>query len=129
MTIVVKEEDDVIDIDVLIVGAGHAGVECAMQLRNNNFSGTILLIGAEDSNPYQRPPLSKAYLLDETDTERIVLNVPDLYRKKNIVTIFGDTVVELNDKSRVAQTKQGKTISFDICVLATGAAPRALPGL
>ena len=125
----VNIEDDAIDVNVLIVGAGHAGAECAMQLRNHNFSGTILLIGAEDSNPYQRPPLSKAYLLDETDTDRIVLNAPDLYRQKDIMTVFGDAVVDLNDKSRVVQTKQGRTISFGTCVLATGAAPRLLPGL
>ena len=69
---------------VVIVGAGQAGAAAAAKLRALGFDGDITLIGAESAPPYQRPPLSKAYLLGEMEEERLWLRSPDFWDEANV---------------------------------------------
>ncbi len=109
---------------VVVVGAGQAGSSLVVKLRNLDFEGEITLIGAEDVPPYQRPPLSKKYLLGEMDLERLFLKPEAFYgenginlRKGEVVTDVTDGKIELGDEM----------LSFDHLVLTTGSIPRHLP--
>ena len=68
--------------DVVIVGAGHGGAQCAIALRQNGFTGTIAMIGREPEPPYERPPLSKEYLAREKEFERIYIRPPQFWGDK-----------------------------------------------
>lgn len=113
----------------VIIGAGHAGVECAWALRAAEVSGTILLFSAESHLPYERPPLSKGLLSGKTDAARMALRADAAYEKANIVRVTNDPVVTLDTASRTVHTQSGRSVTYDHCVLATGAVARALPGL
>jgi len=115
--------------DVVIVGASHAGVECAWALRSNGFAGSILLINAETAAPYQKPPLSKAMLAGATDAQRLVLRSPDAYQKQAIGLVSGLATVQLDPPGKRLRLIDGSIVRFTHCVLATGARARTLPGL
>ena len=74
---------------IVIVGAGQAGAELAAALRAGGFAGSLTLLGAEDAPPYQRPPLSKKYLLGEMSAERLWLRDPAFYRDQSITLRTG----------------------------------------
>ena len=77
---------------VVVVGAGQAGSSCVAKLRNSGFEGEITLIGAETAPPYQRPPLSKGYLLGEMTLERMYLRPESFYAENGIELILGAEV-------------------------------------
>lgn len=70
--------------DILIVGAGHGGAQCAIALRQNGFAGTITVIGREPDYPYERPPLSKEYFAREKTFERLYIRPPAFWVEKDI---------------------------------------------
>ncbi len=111
---------------IVIVGAGQAGLAVAMQLRRLGFDGDVTLIGEEALPPYQRPPLSKAYLLGKLDDDRLLLKPLDFYRDQKIELLLGRTVEAVDLAAREVRLA-GRTLPFDDLVLATGAAPRPLP--
>ncbi|HEC71768.1 MAG TPA: pyridine nucleotide-disulfide oxidoreductase, partial [Roseobacter sp.] len=86
---------------VVVIGAGQAGSSCVAKLRNTGFDGKVTLIGAEAVPPYQRPPLSKAYLLGEMALERLFLR-PESFYAEHGINLMLDTTVEAIDTS--AQT-------------------------
>jgi 3-phenylpropionate/trans-cinnamate dioxygenase ferredoxin reductase subunit len=109
---------------VVVIGAGQAGSSLVVKLRNLGFEGKITLIGAENAPPYQRPPLSKKYLLGEMDLERLYLKPEAFYGENGITLRKGETVTGIS----AGQIELGdETISFDHLVLATGSLPRHLP--
>lgn len=114
---------------VLIVGASHAGVECAVALRAAGYAEPIALLGAEAHVPYHRPPLSKDYLAGKTTPERLMLRSPDVFQKQDIQWFGGQTATELDISGKSVKTAAGLSLQFDHCVLATGASARHLPGL
>lgn len=114
-------------IGVLIVGAGHAGVECAWALRAAGYTGSILLAGEEVHAPYERPPLSKGLLLGATEPARLQLKAPAQYESQGIMRLAGQAIVSLGDG--VARCADGRKIAFERCVLATGSRARRLAGL
>jgi 3-phenylpropionate/trans-cinnamate dioxygenase ferredoxin reductase subunit len=63
--------------DILVVGAGQAGLQLAVSLREDGFDGTVTIVGAEKYTPYQRPPLSKAFLHGDADIESLELRAAD----------------------------------------------------
>ena len=67
---------------IIIIGAGQAGLQIAESLRAEGFDGEILLLGEEGVAPYQRPPLSKAWLAGETATEKLTLRGPEIFRRQ-----------------------------------------------
>ncbi len=112
--------------DVVIVGAGHAGAELALALRKKGFGGSILMIGAESALPYQRPPLSKDYLLDKIGRERLTLRPDEFWQEAGIYLEIGSTVNALDAAASQLTMDDGRTVSFNWCVLATGGRARRL---
>jgi 3-phenylpropionate/trans-cinnamate dioxygenase ferredoxin reductase subunit len=109
---------------VVVVGAGQAGSSLVVKLRNLGFEGEITLIGAEDVPPYQRPPLSKKYLLGEMDLERLFLKPDAFYGENGITLRKGEVVTSISD----GKIELGvEVLSYDQLVLTTGSAPRHLP--
>ncbi len=109
---------------VVVVGAGQAGSSLVVKLRNLGFDGEITLIGAENVPPYQRPPLSKKYLLGEMDLERLYLKPEAFYGNNGITLRKGEVVTGILD----GQVSLGdETLEFDHLVLTTGSTPRYLP--
>lgn len=116
-------------LGTVIVGAGHAGVECALALRTAGYALPITLISDEDCQPYQRPPLSKAFLAGTMAQERLSLRSPQVYEKQAVEVITGDRVVEIDSASKLVLTASGRHLSYSHCVIATGAHARPLPAL
>ncbi len=111
---------------VVIVGAGQAGASVAAKLRALGFAGEITMIGEEPSPPYQRPPLSKAYLLGEMEEARLWLRPPEFWAAQAITLRLGEKVTAIDTGARTV-TADGATIGYDDLVLTTGSVPRRLP--
>lgn len=111
---------------VIVIGAGQAGASCVAKLRNSGFTGKVTLIGAEPVPPYQRPPLSKAYLLGEMELERLFLRPASFYAENGIDLRLG-TAVETIDTDARTVTVGDEVLQYDDLVLATGSDPRRLP--
>ena len=77
---------------IVVIGAGQAGSSCVVKLRNSGFDGKITLIGSEPQPPYQRPPLSKAYLMGDMALERLYLRPEAFYAEQDIDLRLGATV-------------------------------------
>lgn len=111
----------------VIVGASLAGAKAAEALRGNGFDGRILLIGDEPDPPYERPPLSKGYLMGKQDRETIFVHPSQWYADQGI-DLRLDTMVTAIDRDRKAVTVSGgKTIGYDKLLLVTGASRTAWP--
>ena len=114
---------------ILIVGGGQAGMQIAFTLRDEGFTGSITLVGEEPHGPYQRPPLSKAFLTGDADVESLELRSPQLY-VDNAITVISDERVESlswGAEHGVAVTSTGRELAFDKLALTTGSTPRRLP--
>ena len=111
---------------VVVIGAGQAGASCVAKLRNGGFEGQITLIGAEPCPPYQRPPLSKGYLLGEMTLERLFLRPEAFYADQGITLKTNCRVTAIDPEARVLSTSDGEIV-YDELVLATGSVPRRLP--
>ena len=113
-------------VHVVVVGAGQAGSSCVAKLRNLGFEGTITLIGAEPAPPYQRPPLSKGYLLGEITLERMYLRPESFYRENAIDLTLGKKVLAVNSSTKTISVGD-YNLAYDNLVLTTGSMPRRLP--
>jgi 3-phenylpropionate/trans-cinnamate dioxygenase ferredoxin reductase subunit len=111
---------------VVIVGAGQAGAAAAAKLRSLGHDGTITLVGAEPAPPYQRPPLSKAYLLGEMDEHRLWLRAPEFWAEARITLRLDEAVTAVDTVARTV-TAAGETLIYDDLILTTGSTPRRLP--
>ena len=112
--------------DVVVIGAGQAGAALVARLRAGGHVGKITLIGAEPAPPYQRPPLSKAYLMGQMEAERLWLRSPEFYADHDITLRLGQPVTAIDTATRTV-TVGGETIPYDQLALTTGSAPRRLP--
>ncbi|MDX3381238.1 FAD-dependent oxidoreductase [Streptomyces niveiscabiei] len=108
---------------VVVVGAGMAGVQTAVALREQGFAGTVTVVGAEPHQPYDRPPLSKAVLLGKSDGSAFDIDFPGL----GIDLVLGREALAVRPSDHVVDTDAG-TVPYDVLVLATGAEPILLPG-
>jgi 3-phenylpropionate/trans-cinnamate dioxygenase ferredoxin reductase subunit len=122
--------DDGINSRVVIVGAGHAGGSVAAFLRQSGHQGDIVLLGDQPYPPYQRPPLSKAYLKNEVDAESLKLRADNFYAEQNIAFRPGVTVITIDRAGQRVQLDGGGTETYDYLILATGSRARrlGLPG-
>lgn len=111
---------------VVVIGAGQAGASLVIKLRDSGFEGPITLVGSEPHPPYQRPPLSKKYLLGEMALERMYLRPESYYDEQNISLKLGRTVDRIDRENKAIHLGK-KIIPYDDLVLATGSWPRRLP--
>ena len=111
---------------VVVVGAGQAGSSCVAKLRNSGFEGQITLVGEEPVPPYQRPPLSKAYLLGDMALERMVLRPETFYSANNIELRMSTRVNAINASEQNILIGD-ETLHYDVLVLTTGSTPNRLP--
>jgi 3-phenylpropionate/trans-cinnamate dioxygenase ferredoxin reductase component len=111
---------------VIIIGAGQAGFQTAHSLRQGGFTGKITLIGDESHLPYQRPPLSKAFMLGAQDEGTLLLRQPDFYAQNSIDVIVNHRVEAINRTQKHVQLTNGQELHYDHLVLATGARARKL---
>lgn len=112
---------------VIIIGAGQAGGEAAQRLRQNGFEGDITLIGEEPAPPYQRPPLSKAYLKGDIDMDRLLLRPASVYAEENVALLTKTRAVWIDRANKRVRVEGGRELPYDALVLATGTKPRKLP--
>ena len=111
---------------VVIVGAGHAGGSAAAFLRQYGYQGPITIVG-EPVAPYQRPPLSKAWLKGEADAESLMLRPLTFYAEQNIALILDVKVTALDRAARTLRLSDGRSLPYDNLILATGSRARPLP--
>ncbi|MEZ5675151.1 MAG: FAD-dependent oxidoreductase [Thalassovita sp.] len=112
--------------NIIVIGAGQAGASAVAKLRSSGFDGTITLIGEEAAPPYQRPPLSKKYLLGEMELERLYLRPLSFYQE-NHIDLRLNTRVDAIDRADKTVIAGGKPLPYDALILATGSVPRRLP--
>src|SRR5271157_1997207 len=112
---------------VVIVGSGQAGFQTAASLRSEHYEGSVTLIGDEPRIPYQRPPLSKGYLLGKQDRASIELRPASFYTQQKIDLLAGEKVVSIDRGAREVALASGRRIPYAKLVLATGARNRLLP--
>jgi 3-phenylpropionate/trans-cinnamate dioxygenase ferredoxin reductase subunit len=115
---------------VLIIGAGHAGGTAAALLRQYGHEGPIVLAGEEAAPPYQRPPLSKAWLKGEADLEALLLRPQSFYVEQDIDLRTGVTATAVDAAGKTVTFADGTVESYDVLILATGSTARrlAVPG-
>lgn len=111
---------------VIVIGAGQAGSSCVAKLRNSGFDGQITLIGAEPVPPYQRPPLSKAYLMGDMTLERLFLRPETFYSDHDIDLRMGAEVTSIDAKMQTVHLGD-VALQYDDLVLTTGSVPHRLP--
>ncbi|MBR9765424.1 MAG: oxidoreductase [Rhodobacteraceae bacterium] len=111
---------------VIVIGAGQAASALAAKLRAGGYEAPVTLIGEERDPPYQRPPLSKAYLLGEMPRDRLYLRPESFYAEAGITLRLGAPVTRIDPQARRVHLGE-EALPFDHLVLATGARPRRLP--
>jgi 3-phenylpropionate/trans-cinnamate dioxygenase ferredoxin reductase component len=111
---------------VVIVGGGQGGYQVAASLRQEGYTGDITLIGDEPGLPYQRPPLSKAYLLGKIGATNLRLR-PETWYAEQKVSLLHDSVTAIDRTNHRVTLASGKALPYDHLVLATGAHNRTLP--
>jgi 3-phenylpropionate/trans-cinnamate dioxygenase ferredoxin reductase subunit len=114
------------DAGVMIVGAGHAGGTAAALLRQFGYEGAITLIGEEPIAPYQRPPLSKAWLKGEADAESLMLKPESFYAEAKIALRMGHRATAISPPDKTVTLEGGEVLPYETLILATGARPRPL---
>lgn len=116
---------------IVIAGAGHAGSAVAAYLRQYGFEGGITLVGEEDVLPYQRPPLSKGWLLGEVELEDVLLRPAAFYEQNGIALCLGRRITSVDRGERCVHLDTGDNLRYDGLVIATGCHPilPPLPGI
>ncbi|KAA6222038.1 NAD(P)/FAD-dependent oxidoreductase [Streptomyces albofaciens JCM 4342] len=110
----------------VIVGGGLAGAKAAETLRAEGFTGRVILICDERDHPYERPPLSKGYLLGKEERDSVFVHEPAWYAGADIELHLGQPAVHLDRAARTVRLGDGTLIAYDKLLLATGAEPRRL---
>ena len=113
--------------DVIIVGAGHGGAQCAIALRQNGFAGKIAMIGREPEPPYERPPLSKEYFAREKTFDRLYIRPPAFWEEKDVDLRLGVEVSSIDPQAKTVTLSDGSTLGYGSLVWAAGGDPRRLP--
>ena len=114
------------DQTFIIVGASLAGAKAAETLRAEGFDGRVVVVGAENERPYERPPLSKEYLRGEAGREKVYVHAADFYAEREIELRLGRVVVSLNLSANEVVLEDGERLRYDRLLLATGAEPHRL---
>lgn len=115
-------------VDIVVIGASHAGVSFVDAMRSNGFDGSLMLIDRQTGTPLERPPLSKAFLLDDDDSinPAYMLRKADWYNDNSVTLKSGADVTAINADARLVTLADGEDVGYGKLVLATGAVPRVL---
>ncbi|MGL3606557.1 NAD(P)/FAD-dependent oxidoreductase [Rhizobium sp. G187] len=112
---------------LVIIGAGQAGFALAAKMRTLGDQRPITILGAEPVAPYQRPPLSKKYLLGEMSFDRLLFRPEEWYVENNVELRLSTSVEMIDREARLVRLFDGSSIDYETLVFATGASPRRLP--
>ena len=111
---------------MVIIGAGHAAGQAAASLRQEKYTGPITIIGDEAHVPYQRPPLSKAYLSGAQEVDRVYLRPEKFYQDKDIDLKLSTRATAINADAKTVELEGGAKIEYDKLLISTGSRPRML---
>ncbi len=111
---------------IVIIGAGQAGAQAVATLRAEGFAGTLVMIGDEPFAPYQRPPLSKAYLQGTLDRERLFLKPDAFYAEAKCELMLNASAAKIDRAAKTVTLKDGISIPYDKLLIATGSRVRAI---
>ena len=112
---------------IVIVGGGQAGAQAAISLRQWGYDGALTLIGEETALPYQRPPLSKAFLKGEMPEDRLYFKPANWYEDNGVEMMMGGAATGIDRSARTVRLAHGAGVDYDALILATGSRPRKLP--
>lgn len=112
---------------IVVIGAGQAGAQTIISLRQGGFDGNITLIGEEKELPYQRPPLSKKFLSGEMPAERLYFRPADFYEKENVTVKLSCRAETIDRDTKTITLDTGETLTYDKLMLSVGSRPRPLP--
>ena len=111
---------------MVIIGAGHAAGQAAASLRQEKYTGPITIIGDEAHLPYQRPPLSKAYLSGSQEVDRVYLRAEKFYQEKEIDLQLSTRATAIDPDAKAVELADGSKIDYDKLLISTGSRPRLL---
>ncbi len=111
---------------ILIIGAGQSGAQAVASLRADGFAGAITMVGDEPFAPYQRPPLSKAYLMGTMERDRLFLKPDAFYKDANCELILGVAAIGLDRATRHVTLADGRLLPYDKLLIATGSRVRKI---
>ncbi|WP_406086872.1 NAD(P)/FAD-dependent oxidoreductase [Kitasatospora purpeofusca] len=112
---------------IVIVGASLGGAKAAQALREAGYTGGIVLIGEEHERPYERPPLSKGYLLGKSSREKIYVHPPEWYAEHDVTLRLGTRVVSIDPAAHTVTLADDGQVEYAKLLLTTGSVPRRLP--
>ncbi len=112
--------------NIVIIGAGQAGAQAVASLRAEGFTGAITMVGDEAYAPYQRPPLSKAYLMGKLERPRLFLKPDSFYREAGCELIVNATVTAIDRAAKTVTLNDGRVLPYDKLLIATGTRVRAI---
>lgn len=112
---------------IVVIGAGQAGAQAVQSLRLFGYDGAITLVGDEAALPYQRPPLSKAYMKGELAEDRLYFKPSAWYEDQKVETLLSQSVEGIDRAAREVHLQHGGKLPYDALIIATGSRPRALP--
>lgn len=112
---------------IVIIGAGQAGAQTLISLRQSGFDGTISLIGDEPALPYQRPPLSKKFLAGDMEKAQLFFRPQAFYDKENIALYLGQRAEKIDPAAKIVTLADGTELTYTQLMLSTGSRPRTLP--
>lgn len=113
--------------NIVIIGGGQAAAQACASLRVYGYEGKITLVGDEAALPYQRPPLSKAYMKGEMAEERLYFKPESWYEDQGIDVVLSTRATKIDRAARVVEIEHGGTLPYDVVIIATGSRPRPLP--
>jgi NADPH-dependent 2,4-dienoyl-CoA reductase/sulfur reductase-like enzyme len=112
---------------LIVIGSGPAGKASAEAYREAGGAGRVVIVTADEAPPYDRPPLSKAFLRGESDADALAMESPSFYTDHRIELLVGEPATALDSSRAVVTTGSGRTIGFGRCIIATGCRPADLP--
>lgn len=112
--------------EIVVIGSGQAAIQAVMSLKRNEFTGSIKVIGEEDHLPYQRPPLSKDFLLEEYKPERVSLKKKEFYEENGVDLILGKRAESIDTILKEITLSDENKIRYDQLIIATGSRVRKL---
>ncbi|MBU2606228.1 MAG: FAD-dependent oxidoreductase [Alphaproteobacteria bacterium] len=112
---------------IVVIGGGQAGAQALQSLRQGGYAGALTLVGDEPALPYQRPPLSKAYMKGEMAEERLYFRPAPWYQDQNIEVILSTPAKRIDRVNRKVELAHGGQLDYDALIIATGSRPRVLP--